>query len=326
MAKKMYYDEEEAAAKLGCSVDELSQFVTDEKIRAFKDGLRNVYTADEVDALAAERDIVSEETEVEEIELAPAEPEEIELAPAEPTGPPAIPQPAEPPELPELDLESVDEEITLTPADTEADEISLSELAEEPQQAEKEDTVLSVEGASIFDESDFEVEGADPMAKTQVAPSLDEQIAMEGVGSGSGLLDLTRESDDTSLGAEILEHIDADSADAPAVEDLLLDQEAVGDVPVAPPRAQPDFVEAPDNTAGLFGGIAVGCAIVVFVVTGVSLAALGGYQPGYLVWLGENMFAMLVGSVMMIGLGALIGFLIGKSIADKQAAIRRAGG
>ena len=45
MAKKMYYTEEEAAAKLGCSVDELSQFVTEERIRVFKDGLLSITDA-----------------------------------------------------------------------------------------------------------------------------------------------------------------------------------------------------------------------------------------------------------------------------------------
>ena len=47
------------------------------------------------------------------------------------------------------------------------------------------------------------------MAQTQVTqPAVDqEQLALESVGSGSGLLDLTRESDDTSLGAELLDEI-----------------------------------------------------------------------------------------------------------------------
>ncbi len=62
-------------------------------------------------------------------------------------------------------------------------------------------------GVSVFDAG--EVTPADPMAQTQVtAPSLgDEDLALESVGSGSGLLDLTRESDDTSLGAELLDEI-----------------------------------------------------------------------------------------------------------------------
>src|SRR5689334_23598575 len=65
----------------------------------------------------------------------------------------------------------------------------------------------SATGVSVFDAG--EVEHADPMAQTQVnQPAVDqEQLALESVGSDSGLLDLTRESDDTSLGAELLDEI-----------------------------------------------------------------------------------------------------------------------
>ena len=62
-------------------------------------------------------------------------------------------------------------------------------------------------GISVFDAD--EVDLADPSAKTEAGPDdLDEgELALESVSSGSGLLDLTRESDDTSLGAELLEEI-----------------------------------------------------------------------------------------------------------------------
>lgn len=62
-------------------------------------------------------------------------------------------------------------------------------------------------GVSVFDAG--EVDLADPMAQTQVTQPMidDEDLALESVGSGSGLLDLTRESDDTSLGAELLDEI-----------------------------------------------------------------------------------------------------------------------
>ncbi len=42
---------------------------------------------------------------------------------------------------------------------------------------------------------------ADPSAQTAIGSGISDQVNLEGVGSGSGLLDLTRESDDTSLGA-----------------------------------------------------------------------------------------------------------------------------
>lgn len=63
-------------------------------------------------------------------------------------------------------------------------------------------------GVSVFDAD--EVDDTDPMAQTQVNRPVigDEEAAIENVGSGSGLLDLTRESDDTSLGAaELLDEI-----------------------------------------------------------------------------------------------------------------------
>ena len=48
-------------------------------------------------------------------------------------------------------------------------------------------------------------EGA--VGDTQLGESVDDDLSLEAVGSGSGLLDLTRESDDTSLGAELLEEV-----------------------------------------------------------------------------------------------------------------------
>ncbi len=59
-------------------------------------------------------------------------------------------------------------------------------------------------GVDVFQND--EIERVDPSAQTAIAPGIGE-MPSEGVGSGSGLLDLTRESDDTSLGAELLDEI-----------------------------------------------------------------------------------------------------------------------
>lgn len=67
-------------------------------------------------------------------------------------------------------------------------------------------SALEGTGVSVFDAG--EVDDADPMAQTAMTSGIDdEELALESVGSGSGLLDLTRESDDTSLGAELLDEI-----------------------------------------------------------------------------------------------------------------------
>ena len=64
-------------------------------------------------------------------------------------------------------------------------------------------------GMSVFGPD--EVEPVDPLAQTAVtnpmADTAQGDMSLESVGSGSGLLDLTRESDDTSLGAELLDEI-----------------------------------------------------------------------------------------------------------------------
>src|SRR2546421_1755192 len=67
-------------------------------------------------------------------------------------------------------------------------------------------TAAGRSGISIFGgEEGGEV--ADPLAQTNIASNVPDQVSLESVGSGSGLLDLTRESDDTSLGAELLDEI-----------------------------------------------------------------------------------------------------------------------
>jgi excisionase family DNA binding protein len=62
-------------------------------------------------------------------------------------------------------------------------------------------------GLNVFDTG--EIDTADPAARTRVTDPVEaeEELSLESVGSGSGLLDLTREADDTSLGAELLDEI-----------------------------------------------------------------------------------------------------------------------
>jgi excisionase family DNA binding protein len=213
------------------------------------------------------------------------------------------------------------DEIELTPMEDDADAVTLDaadEAADEP--AGKEDTVITAEGISIFDDEDLEIEAADPMAKTQIAPSLEDQIALEGVGSGSGLLDLTRESDDTSLGAEVLDNIDVD--------------QVVGSTPEPEPyhpqpaavSSEPQVVEAADPTAGLFSGFAIATAALMVLLMVVALAAMQGVVPGFVATLKEEITLVLGGSAVVILIAGVIGYFIGKAMADKKQAMRQMGG
>jgi len=216
------------------------------------------------------------------------------------------------------------EEIELAPGEEpERDAVSLT-AADQLAEPGKEDTVITAEGISIFDDEDLEIEAADPMAKTQIAPPLEDQLSSDSVSSGSGLLDLTRESDDTSLG-EVLDHIDmvgaiGSSLGAEAVtepEDL----EASAEVPLP----EPTFLEEIDPSAGLFGGAVIGACLVMLVLGGVVLAAMTGVVPGYLKAMQENLIIVLLVAVVVVGASAVAGFLVGRAAAAGQMAMQQAG-
>ncbi len=265
MSKKMYYNEEEAAAKLGISVDELKQWVSEGKLRAFRDGARNMYQVDQVDPLA---------------KSAGGDTGEIELA----------------------------------PLDTSAGDMASLSDVDEAAPAGKEDTVITAEGISIFDDEDLEIEAADPMAKTQIAQSLEEQISMEGVGSGSGLLDLTRESDDTSLGG-VLDQIDIEGGGAQEIGDVIAEPEPYMPSAPEPMMEQPVIMETPDSGAGFFGGLAIGAAIVTLVMAAVTVSVVLDVQPNFVQKLSENLLGVVGGGAAVCVIVGVVGLLVGKSTA-----------
>jgi hypothetical protein len=256
MAKKMYYTEEEATAKLGVDAAILNNLVRDQKLRVFKDGARNMFRVDEVDALAEQ----------------------------------GVP---------------VEEEIELTPADTTgAGTISLADTAVPAAPPGKEDTVITAEGISIFDgEEAAGAEVADPLAKTQITMPMEEQVSADGSGSGSGLLDLTRESDDTSLG-EVLDKIEMESGAPPVIEEA--------PAAVAAEPAGPALVEIPDPLAGLFNGLVVGCAVAGLVLAAVSLAAMYRVVPGFLALFADYKALVLAAFGVIMAVGGVVGHVVFK--------------
>lgn len=172
---KMYYSEEEACQTLGVDNDGLMGLVNNARLQMYQDGAKHVFKSGDVDELAT---------------ALAAEGTNLNIGDGNDHA--ALEGPAE-----------ADGEVLLSGLDAHIDNKDLFS---------KEDTVITAEGISIFDDEDLEIGEANPMTKTQIAPSLDDQIALDGVGSGSGLLDLTRESDDTSLGAEVLDHIDMEGS------------------------------------------------------------------------------------------------------------------
>ena len=198
---KIFYSSKEAAEKLGRNESDLKDLVRAGKLREFRDAGTVNYKVSDVDALgksaspppkappAAARSpggskagsSVSGASQSGEILLEPAEESGISLAPSGSDI---------------MSLEAVD-----------ADDTTVGQRTASKKKKEGSSmggsSVPSV-GINVFDDDELD-EHVDPLAQTAVTDVAG--LALEGVGSGSGILDLTRESDDTSLGAELLEEI-----------------------------------------------------------------------------------------------------------------------
>lgn len=157
------------------------------------------------------------------------------------------------------------------------------------------------------------------VAGSSVRPGQGERMNIETVGSGSGILDLTRESDDTTLGAEILDQaFQNDDAPEPLPNASGLfdrgDAESGGNLVSAGATAgitpMPIGVYA-ESYDGAWSGVGVAgmvAAMVGLVAMGlVVLLALGGgtsslarmVSEGWMYWTGG--FALVTAVLMAIG-------------------------
>ncbi|MBX3358529.1 MAG: hypothetical protein KF745_08875 [Phycisphaeraceae bacterium] len=176
-------------------------------------------------------------------------------------------------------------------------------------------------GISIFDSD--QLEEADPSAVTQVTTGAGGagDITVESVGSGSGLLDLTREADDTSLGADLLEGV-AGGEGAPAetggTSGLFETTGAASDVSssaMAGAGMMMVAAEPFDGTwSGLSGGLALGVVAVAMVSIAVAILGLVGMHNSPLVEALTSNFPLvwIGGSAAIILVCGLIGWAIGR--------------
>ncbi len=233
-------------------------------------------------------------------------------------------------------------ETTFNLADT-SDAVSIDEPEPgDPSKPKKDDTVVSSVGVSVFDEE--EISDDDPMAKTVLTGTAG-GTGLEGVGSGSGLLDLTRESDDTSLGAELLDEIypggdegatvEMGEATRAGLESAIPDDtptvaEPVDDAFKAPaagpgsetPATAPagssrtvvtQVIEyAPDAFAHGAGGMLV-VALIIMVLTGLPLAAAHhGVWPSLLDIVYAKLWMFGAGALVLSGAALGLGIFLGK--------------
>jgi hypothetical protein len=352
---KMFYTMDETKAALGKSEDEIKNFVREGRLREFRDGPRQMFKADQVDAIKAQ--------------IAGGGIEPIDLGPSDSGSPIGL-----------VDSKSGSGS-ALSLADTGGSSGSglagissgsglgsgLSGLGSglgsgiagsgSGMMNLKEDTALSADlglsgtaggvpsparagsgtgsggpsgsrsGINVFGDDDEKV---DPMAQTAISSAPVADLNLEGIGSGSGLLDLTRESDDTSLGAELLDEISPGAKKkrsvAPPDTGAMTAVGGSGAGLEAPRggviRGGIVYREDADPLASALGGLALGAAFVVIFGVFVLVSALLGVplfsQDGVLQWFSDKNFMIV--SAICLGPAVLffiVGLVVGKAGARK---------
>lgn len=308
---QQFYNLDEAREKLGISEDELKQLVRDAQLREFRDGGEIKYKGEEVDKLADNLATLSGSLggTSGELILEPSDESSAGLTGSD-----------------MLMLEEADR--------TEADGSVVGE--------KKDDTVITSVGISVFDDEEVP-EKADPADITVVADkdktgsglsldSLSSTGTSGGTGSGSGLLDLTRESDDTSLGAELLDEIYTEDQEAGMPE--MGDATRAGlDATDGEPEEAPSLTEQPQPAAAAaeqaapvpvvfqtgagaidvaLGGAMAG-ALISLAVAGIAISAnLQSVVPSFLQTMYRNMpiFGGVLAGITVLGF--VVGLVIGK--------------
>ncbi len=325
---KMFYSASEAAEKLGRSEDELKSLVREGKLREFRDAGSVNYKVDDVDALVPEPALDGSAASSAmgsalggsslsssasgDILLEPVDDSSIEFAPGG------------------SDIIALDEsDLGGTTSG------SVTGTGTSASQQSKGDTVVPSVGVNVFDDDDLD-EQVDPLAQTAVTDVAG--LGMEGIGSGSGILDLTNESDDTSLGKDLIDEIY--TPDEPSkqdssigmgedtragIDDTLPEEEALDDEEEAAlsstgaaVKGRPQtivrevVVYGPDPVSSALTALLV-VALVVMLVGGLGAASLvRGITPSLLETIYAKLWMFSAGSLVVAIIAGAVTFFVAK--------------
>jgi hypothetical protein len=225
----------------------------------------------------------------------------------------------------QIDLVAGGDEIDIIPlADANDDLIPLSASGTgiSVRSDDRESTGISIFEAENTDEDD-------PSAVTRVTaspvPLMDpgDDSGKSASGSG-GLLDLTREGDDTSLGANLLDDVygsdtvaQQTAVDSPSTDGGDLFESPAGDMSEASGAAAVPMlmVAEPYDGAGsgLVGGLAIGMiaagGVAAFAVIMAMTSTLGG---GSLTFFADNFWAVVGGAAGITLVAAILGWVLGR--------------
>jgi len=244
-----------------------------------------------------------------------------------------------------------------TPAET-GEEISLASetAAASGSDITDMDTALTGEGAAVLGETDTEYEVTDDsMAETVGSvesaaagtaaeagtgeeaslEEVEEELNLDSFGSGSGLLDLSLQADDTSLGGILdeiytaeggeegvagpaetpetgsVEDITAEAETAVVPEEELTAPEPVAVAPVAGPAYAAYAEAAPDTQSNILGLLLFLPLLALLYTAIVTVAALKGVMPGILSSVQSLIWFIMGGAVVVAGIVVAISFFAG---------------
>jgi hypothetical protein len=343
---KMFYTLDEAKAALGKNEEEIKQFAREGRLREFRDGPRLMFKADQVETLRTE--------------LAEGAEPAADLGPSDSGSAMAIGL-TDSHGMSGTGLTLVDESgrspgagMTLKEDTALAADLGLSgSVGGMPSPAKSgagSSAVPSAPSASGINISqgskagidvfqNDEIDRVDPSAQTSVSPSGhdSDQMNIEAVGSGSGLLDLTKESDDTSLGAELLDEIAPSSSGTNMSRKSASGTAAVGasgsmagmsgtrsvagvgvmsrNSPNAPPVVI-TYIEKPDPLSAAFGAAALGATIFVIFGAFALITGVLDTSPTILQTIATYGFLILAGAGVAVAIVFfLAGFVFGKTMS-----------
>ena len=315
---KPFYSMEEVCEMLGKTPAQVRELVSEGALREFRDAGKVFFKAEDVNQLSGAPPMGKGDSG--EVDLSAVD--DAKTTPPKKEGVPSVPPSTGGTSI--IGLEPVDED-------------------DEQRGGEDKDTVITASGIGVFDDDELEIE-ADPMAETQITSgAIDDQTALEGSGSGSGsgLLDLTRESDDTSLGAELLDEIyPGEDEEAEAEEEEAEPSEAAEPAAAeeeeaeAEPEAEavvetakiaetgavlvPVAAEIEDPYEGLFSGFLVAALILLGVAGSVVGGVLQGYLPDHALLLTDNFYIFLASAGVLLVLSVVTGMFLGRAFGARK--------
>jgi hypothetical protein len=304
----MFYSIKEVSEKLGKSEDEIRQIVKSGRLREFRDGPNLLFKVDEVNSLMSDTSLAQTKKPADK----PAEPqgeeaEEILLAP----------------ETPEPSVKG-DDDLLLTDADTQ----------------------IVDEGIKVLGDTDTAGKGSDETFKgldeTPVSPGkeasleeIEKDVSLDTFGSGSGLLDLSLQADDTSLGgildeiytpggegkapaagedaAEPAPEAAAESAEIAAEADQMISDAHFPEAQPAPALAAAmAYAEPePDAMSNALGVMLFIPLIAVIYTAIVAIAGFSGMTPAILKMTQDFIWYIVIGMAVAAGLIAVVGMVMG---------------